>query len=180
MKAIFLSLLIFITLLGCNNTNCPSFPDYLENYYPYKKGDIIDFTNQNGDTLHLTISDNWVTRDYSFKWNCKCACEASAGFNSELESNFHLRIHGGMSLFPDENRSEIAIEFFNDQIYSDVFTLIVENLNPFKSDNSKIFGDSISIKMQENSRISSILVVKGTGLVEFFDKSQDCTWTKVE
>jgi hypothetical protein len=169
-----------MTFLSCKNTFCPSFPENIDNYFPYLKGEVIKFSNQNNDTLCITVVKNWVSDSYSYKWNCKCSCEATAGFNTDLENVHLLRIEGRITIYNEENRSELTTEIYNAHINSDTFTIILENTNPYSSENNSIFGDTIRIEKEEFNRINTILIVKGKGIVEFYDKNQNCTWIKIQ
>ena len=180
MKKLIISILIFITFFSCKSTYCPSFPENLEYFFPYVKGDVINFIDQNNDTLQLIVNENLVSDSYSIKWNCKCSCVANLGFTTDLETEHLLGLEGAIIIHPEENKSELSIKIYNAQLNSDTFTIIVENLNPYLVDTSNIFGDTIRIQKEDYNRIRSILIIKGKGIVEFFDKNQNCNWIKIE
>lgn len=172
---------IFITIIitSCQNTSCPSFPDILENYFPYSKGEVITFINQNKDTLLLTVSNNWTSQPYTVKWNCKCSCEASMGFKSEPLPDQLLTIEGQILVYPEINTSVLSIDFINSQINSDSFSLTVENVNPFSAINMNLFGDTIEVYKTDYYRISMVKIIYGHGLCEFYDEYQNCKWIKI-
>jgi|WetSurMetagenome_2_1015567.scaffolds.fasta_scaffold10350_3 hypothetical protein len=179
MKHLLINLLIIITVTGCKNTSCPSFPEIFESYFPYSEGEVINFATPQNDTLHMTISENWATQSYSIKWNCKCSCEASMGFKTNTEADHLLKIEGEILIYPDENKSVFKTEILNAQVNSDIFSIDIENKNPYLENNSNIFGDTIKIEKTNYNRISSIKIIKGKGLVEFYDKNQNCKWIKI-
>ena len=46
---------------SCEKTHCPGFPSYLTDYYPYKRGSIFSFVNQNNDTMSFWVRDFFVS-----------------------------------------------------------------------------------------------------------------------
>lgn len=179
MKQLIINLFIISTLAGCQNTSCPSFPEIIKVYMPYFKGEAINFVSSNNDTLHMVILDQWVTQPYTFKWNCKCSCEASMGFKTSLETDQLLKIEGEIIIYPEEKKSDLIIEFFNSQGNSDSFTIAVENIDPYLVNSTNLFGDTIKIEKEDSFRIENIKIIYGKGLIEFYDKIQNCSWVKI-
>ncbi len=177
MKPFLITLLILTMLTGCKETHCPGFPEYLQDYLPYSEGDVLLFTNANSDTLSLEITLSWASDSYSYKWNEKFAGGAGAGFKTALNDFFLLKIEGVIILSPDP-RSEITIDFYNN---SD-FSLIFDDVDPFKKENESLFGDTLTMENEcsGETRISEIKIVKGKGIVYFTDKQKECTWELIE
>ncbi len=72
MKAL-IFIVLTISLGSCKESYCPAFPVHLIDYYPYSKGDLVQFKNMNSDTQSIKILTNWVSDGYSFERNCKCS-----------------------------------------------------------------------------------------------------------
>ena len=52
--------------------------------------------------------------------------------------------------------------------------------NPFKEKNFEKFEDTLRLDNQYNKRFSDMVIVKGKGLTEFYDKENNCIWRLVE
>ena len=52
--------------------------------------------------------------------------------------------------------------------------------SPFKEKNFAEFDDTLRLENQYNKRFSNMVIVKGKGLAEFYDKDKNCTWRLVE
>lgn len=180
MKLLIINLFIIATITGCQATSCPSFPDVLNDYFPYSKGEVISFVNRDNDTLKIIISDQWTTQPYTIKWNCKCVCEAIMGFKTDFMVDQLLKIEGEILIYPEENKSELRMEFFNSQINSDYFAINVENKNPYSDNYTNLFGDTIQVTKADTYRIETIKIVYGKGLIEFYDKKENCNWVKID
>ena len=49
MKTVLLMLVLIPLLSGCERSKfCPGFPEKLRDYFPYKKGNILSFANEDG------------------------------------------------------------------------------------------------------------------------------------
>jgi len=180
MKSIITILLILIALPACKDTDCPAFPEKLAAYFPYQKGDLLRFTNLNSDTLSLQISENWKTGAYSFAWNCKCACGADAGFITDIDSNFLIKIEANIEVYNEEDLSRIECHISDSQFKIDDFLVKKEGINPFLPENSKLFGDTIKMENETFNRFNHVVIVYDIGLIEFWDNNQNCKWIRIE
>lgn len=177
MKLFLKALFILVVLSGCKQTHCPGFPDYLLDYLPYSEGDILHFTNTNSDTLSLEITYSWASDSYSYKWNEKCACSAGFVVRTGLNVKYNLKLEGTILLTPDP-RSEITIDYYN----NNDFSLIIDDIDPFKKENEVVFGDTITMenKYSGEVRISELMIIKGKGIVYFIDELENCKWELIE
>ena len=166
-------------LFGCRDTQCPAFPKRLLVYIPQEKGDYLRFKNLANDTLVFTVKDNWASGSSSFKWNCKCSCGSESGFETEINDKYSLRIYSGMTII-ESNFTIIGCTFYDGDSIKDQFALEMTGKDPYSKDNSSFFGDSIIIDQEENVRIVKVKIVEGKGIVEFFDKKENCKWIKME
>ena len=177
-----MKVLIFFILalgvVGCKETHCPAFPEYFLKYFPYERGDLIRFSNLNNDTLYLIVNNNWVSDSYSFDWNCKCSCGAEAGFDTDIESILSIRINGNINV--GETSVELICNFYNSEINNDVLSYYQEGINPYSKEIYSLISDTITINKQECHRIEKVKIIKDKGIVEFWDKEQNCNWVKVE
>ncbi len=181
MKAILFILLFFTALSACKDTDCPAFPENLIAYFPYIKGDVLKFTNQNSDTLSIYVEENWESESYSFAWNCKCACEADAGFKTDLENNFLLKIEGAIIIYNEDNSSEIECNFYDGEANGGgTFKISNSGINPFLPENTKLFGDTIKMENEGFTRFNNIVIVYGKGIVAFWDKNQNGNWIRID
>ena len=182
------ALLIIIIAIGftsCIEIHCPAFPKELKDlYFPYSTGEVLTFTNSNNDTLEVKIENSWTSDSHSFSSNCDCACSASAQFDTETANKFSLKIRGSInySISRDKIKKRnyyLECEFQFSYLGSDSFATEQYNFTGEKKETA-IFGDTIFIEKQECYRIGSVKIVKNKGIVEFWDKQQDCNWVKYE
>lgn len=174
-----LSISLFIALFGCRDIQCPAFPESLLAYFPHEKGELLRFKNLNNDTLIFTVKDTWASGPNSFDWNCKCSCSSEAGYETEINNKYSLQMNGGMHIL-QSNFAYIGCVFYVGDSIKGQFELEEREKNPYTKDNSAFFGDSIIIDQEENARIVKVKIVEGKGIVEFFDKKENCKWIKIE
>ena len=178
MKNIVIIIIAFAASTGCKNTHCPAFPAHFVDYYPYHVGDILRFANSENDTIALKISIVDTSGEESFGFGCDCACEFYHHFTTKGvdTSKFFIEggIHGSNNYVTGNSRFS---DFYN---YHDIFYFKKENINPHDPENSNIFGDSIILKNNEADGVNKSLIVKGEGIVEFFDVKNNCIWKKVK
>ena len=171
MKKLFL-ILLTICLAGCKETHCPSFPPGLVDYFPYTKGEELKFKNQSNDTLMLIINDRYATDSYNL--DCKCPCGADFRFETDVSSSFSLKIIGDISI------SERHILITCDFDHNDVFFYSKEGINPFNVEQQLTLPDTIILENHVFNRIGYIKIIRGEGIVEFWDKEQNGYWVKIE
>lgn len=164
--------------MGCKETHCPAFPQYLVEYFPYTNDNVLKFKNTYDDTLILNVNKDWTSDSYSFDWNCKCSCGADAGFETDLSQDYHLRIIGNINA--GENNFELICSFYDSTIHNDIFSYYKEGLNPFNQEVESSLPDTINLDLQEFSRVNNVKIIKKKGIVEFWDKKQNCVWRLVE
>ena len=177
---ILLVIILAAGIASCKQTHCPAFPPSLLNYFPYTKGETLKFQNQNNDTLALVINKNWSSDSYSFDWNCKCSCGANAGFETEMDTSFLVKVNGTIDISNDTKVSIINFYISDDKISSDDFFYRIDGVNPFLEENYSLFGDTIFFENDEYYRYNNLLVIKKKGIIEFWDKKESCTWVIIE
>jgi len=171
-------LIIMITMgvaIGCEETHCPAFPVELMGYYPYSTGDLLWFMNHNGDILEFKVANSSFTDSYSYAWNCKCACGADGGFETEMENTYSLKIQSTINIY-ENGEATLHCTFNNAWQNSDFFEIPPQ----YSSSLNEIFDEVIIMEKEEYNRIGKVKIVKGKGIVEFWDKEQNCNWVKVE
>jgi len=177
---VFLSVFILLLLFGCRDIQCPAFPEKLLAYFPYENEDLIKFKNPDNDTLAFTVKNTSASGPNSYGWNCKCSCGSEAYFETEPNDKYSLQMNGGMNLSNDPFLTNIGCVFYDGDSINDQFAWVVTDKNPYSKDNSSFFGDSIILVKEENSRISKVIIVEGKGIVEFFDRKENCSWIRIE
>lgn len=179
MKAL-LILILAVGLVSCKETHCPAFPTKLSAYYPYTNGELLKFKNSNSDTLTLKVIEDWASNSYSFDWNCKCACGTNAGFNTDSDNTYSLKIVGSISFYNENSISELSCNFYDAYVSNDGFSIQKEIENPYNEESSQFFGDTVFMEKQEYYRIGNVKIIKGKGIFEFWDKKQNCNWILIE
>ena len=179
MRALILIILI-ASLVSCKETHCPAFPTNLVEYYPYSNDEVLKFKNYNNDTLTLRINNNWVSDSYTFDWNCKCSCEADAGFNTDSDSKYSLKIEGRINFYNENSTSILSCNFYDAQLSNDNFETQEVVDNPYGEEMTKSFGDTIIMEKQDYYRIGMVKIIISKGIVEFWDKKQNCNWIMIE
>lgn len=177
---ILLTAFILLILVGCRDIQCPAFPERLLAYFPYEKSDRLKFKNIDNDTLVFTIKDTDASGPSSFAWNCKCSCGSDAGYETETNERYSLRMNGAIMISNEPYLTKIGCVFYDGDSINDPFALLVTGNNPYAKDNSAFFGDSIILVNEENARISKVTIVEDKGIVEFFDKKENCNWVRIE
>ena len=181
MKNIVIIFLISVVVAntGCKDTHCPAFPPHLVDYYPYRIGDVLMFTNLENDTISVKISSVETSDESSFAWNCECSCDFSHHFITEIDP-LALKwlfmegfIYGGEGYIGIDCR-------IGDLKSSGNFSFLKENINPHVPENSHIFGDTLIMEYNETGRFSKAVIVKSEGIIEFFDSEYDCIWEKIQ
>jgi hypothetical protein len=162
-------LLFFIS--GCRKTNCPAFPKSVANtYFPYTENCQLKFSNDNSDTSTFTINDYILSDSYSFGWNCKCACGAGASFR--MKNNLSQVIMHGV-IYCYDNEALLQIDT-NAEYY---YYYFVDGINPYSSDNVRMFGDTVRLTCADST---SVQLIVGKGVTRFFDIRQKCEWVLIE
>lgn len=168
-----------LSFTSCQETYCPAFPEALVDYYPYSTGDVLKFTNSDNDIISIEVNNDMSTDDYSFEWNCKCACEANYGFSTEMNNDYSIEISGSISIHEGPT-TIIRCSISDDKFSNDNFEYYVDGIDPFKFENNTILGDTILFEKHDYYRYNNVLIVKGKGIVEFWDKKENCNWIKIK
>lgn len=179
MKKIVFMTVLFAAMIntGCKDTHCPAFPAQLIDYYPYRTGDVLKFSNDRNEVLTMEVNFDYTSGEESFAWNCACACEAEHTFSTEFSESTELSVEG--KIYTGDNSVTLRCKF-NDWNTTDTYYLQKDNINPFASENSNLFGGTVTLEDAKANRINNIVIVKGEGIIEFFDIKNNCTWKKVK
>ena len=171
-------LLLCVIIIGCKQTHCPAFPKAIaDTYFPYSENSVLNYSNINGDTLILKIDVYSLTGSHSYKWNCDCDCEAGAAFRTKREIT-SLMMNGNIILY--DNGAFLMIGIHDDVSYDQNFYFTIDEINPYRSENVRLFGDTINLMKEDNQRFTGIQLIAEKGITRFFDKEQDCEWVLVE
>jgi len=172
-----LIIMLAISFASCKEIHCPAFPKELrDSYFPYSAEELLKFANNNNDTLEVKIKNTWISDAHSFPKNCDCECGAYAGFDTEMDNNYLLKINGAIHVYSEPRGYSLECEFYDSYLRIDGFKTSKYN----HTGETAIFGDTIFMEKQEYYRIGSVKIVKDKGIVEFWDKQQNCNWVKIE
>ncbi len=171
--------LIALFFTTCRGTDCPAFPDYLADYYPYKAGDTLKFANRQNDTLRFPIREFTKTEATSYGFCSNCECDL--GF---LQWFSEMEVKDSIDIFADIGRYDrgvrITCEFrYNERFKygKDYFYRTETSIN--LDSVSASLGDTIVFTKDEAIRINQVTIVKGKGIVEFLDEENNFLWKKV-
>ena len=189
MKKVNLIIIILLSTLFSCKVHCPPFPENLMTYYPYKKGDIIKFKNQDNDTLLLYIDEIEKSEETSFSSRCDCACLIKGGFNGHIENNNDSIVMAAISSFISISNSTYRIEFIPGSslfslYYSTEVTELIKDVNRIARYIPNIvnfeYNPGIDSLHFEYVRITKVKIEKDKGITEFYDRKSDCLWVKIE
>ena len=169
-KNIIFFMILILSLYGCRNEHCEGFPDELANYFPYSKEQTVVFVNESKDTLECKIKDIQKTMPY-YESSCKCAC-VSPNIRFDLTSSCFLEKLAGSLLLNEDGT--LSFEF---QIYT---TGEWQHLDYFQTSIPQTTEEIISIENQDAIRISAVQLIKGKGIISFYDRQLKCTWCLAE
>jgi len=93
-----------------------------------------------------------------------------------MDNNYLLKINGVIHFYSETKGYHLECEFYDSYLSSDRFETKQYNY----TGETTIFGDIIFMEKQEYYRIGSVKIVKNKGIVEFWDKQQNCNWVKIE
>lgn len=184
--AIIVALLIISALLfqSCR-VHCSAFPEWLCKYAPYVKGSTVSFKNENDSVIELKVIEFYKSEAQNFSRFCRCSCEGDmlAVLHSEqltIEINFYLDAKEGKQDVGAINKIVVSITNLDKDIagvsYKDVFS----GINPYDYGHEQKLGDTIALHNNKYDDFSDMVIVKGKGLTEFYDKENNCTWRLVE
>ena len=177
-----LIIIIATSFTSCGELHCPAFPKEVRDcYFPYSAGELLTFTNSQNDTLEIKINNTYLSdNSYSYPRNCDCWCGADARFDTETTTNFSLNINGSIHLSTESDRAQTRVYYLlcefshRDEFATEKYHFTGKEKEP------AIFGDTIFLEKQEYNRIGSVKIVKNKGIVEFWDKQQNCNWVIVQ
>lgn len=169
---------------SCGSTDCPGFPEHLVDYFPYQTGDTLSFVNQNNDSLSFCISAIEKTEDWSFGWGCKCSCNSFLFFEASDPIKRTI-VKGGIEGIYPNGKPYIHFELSNEYLEGTILTSCQLYLyeetgkDPYDPKNSALFGETVVLESLEN-QISRVMIVKGEGIIGFYDQKYNFQWETVK
>ncbi|GEM_PF-3435523 len=184
--ALIVALLIIsaLTFQSCQ-VHCSAFPEWLCKYAPYEKGSTVSFKNENDSIIELQVIEFYKSEAQSYSRNCKCGCEGDmlAALYSKpmkIEINFYLDEKWGNQGGGAINKIVVSIKSLSKDLgglsYKDDFS----GINPYDYGHEQKLGDTIALQNTKDIDFSDMVIVKGKGLTEFYDKENNCIWRLVE
>jgi len=181
-------------MTGCfGETNCPEYPEAKLNWLPYQFDNVIKFSN-NADTIDFIVNETFKSDAYSFKNNCKCACEGNALIKTDIEDKIDIKIEGYSNFYGTRTNYEYNFIKYGGDFYSalrsDDFYFSIENDNiaEYKIDN-KVYKNVIKIELDtidDNSlnwrkpEIWRLIIADSIGIIQFDDCKTRKVWKRVE
>ena len=166
-----ISVIVILLAISCKE-DCPAFPKHLIDYYPYKTGDILKFENSNNDTIEYIVRGISITEKHSIDGGCsKCACEGPLLYFLAEDMNY------------DSINGEIIGGIINLNIhYNYLVAYANKNKDFFNPKDSLLFGKTVILEPLPHNQgnISYAKVIKGEGIVEFFDTDNNWLWKKTD
>ena len=169
-KNIIFFMTLILSLYGCRNEHCEGFPDELANYFPYSKEQTVVFVNENKDTLECEIEDIQKTMPY-YENSCKCAC-APPNIRFDLTSSYFLEKLTGSLLLNEDGTLSFEFQFYTSGEW--------QHLDYFQISIPQTTEEILSIENQDAIRISDVQLIKGKGIISFYDRQLKCTWSLAE
>jgi hypothetical protein len=151
---------------SCKQEECPAFPEHLIDYYPYKVGDTLKFANQNKDTISYYIGEFNISPKHT---------STRYGICGSPELNFRAsqkHFIGNISI--GRINMEIGPSY-------GIHALADANKDPFNPKDSLLFGKTVILEPAPHNKknIDYVKVIKGEGIVEFFDNETNYLWKKI-
>ena len=164
-------ILMAVVCFGCKETYCPEFPSNI-NYFSYNKNQEITFVNSQHEESAYKIVNCENSESWSYKWNCKCECEAISEFRMKqiIDSldGYSTSVSGRIIIFGGENVTNIEMTVrFSD--FSDEYLTktLYKSKKIFHTKINKFFADTIFIKNNNNELFKKVVIVKNKGLVSY-------------
>ncbi len=179
------SFIISVLIFQSCRIHCSAFPEWLCKYAPYEEGNSVSFKNENDSVIKLEVINFYKSEANSFSRNCKCSCggDLSVGLKNEqlaLNIYFYLNENRGNQGIGTIGNIIVSIKSVDKDLaglsYKDDFP----DINPYDYGHEQKLGDTIVLQNTKNDDFSDMVIVKGKGLAEFYDKENNCTWRLAE
>ncbi|MCL2028760.1 MAG: hypothetical protein FWG79_09800 [Bacteroidales bacterium] len=183
LSAVLLGLAGMLSTTSCGK-KCIGFPEHLVDYYPYKVGDTLRFENSDKDTLSFFMWEYYWIKETTYGACSKCECNDPIGLYFQTrEGNDSISIGGWIEVFIKQEETILSCWFtyiyVNGMNASDNFSKMENTQNAFNSNHASLFGDTVTLFNENAIRINRVVIVKGEGIVEFFDAERNCLWKKI-
>ena len=182
-KAIVLSLIIIIAIISSckNQQECPAFDRNLLVWAPYEKNDTIKFENNKNDTINFIISEKTIY-DHKGIYKNGCFSECSV-YCVDNGKEFNYKIHNycddciqfSLNIFLNNKSGSFSLDTdkLNDNIINET---AIDN----KKYTNVIIIKTDTIKYPNLSHFWKIIIAKNKGVVKFYDRIDNETWTLIE
>jgi len=167
---LFVTILAGFGLLFCScGQDCPSFPEHLKDYYPYKVGDSICFVNQYGDSNIYYVNRVTATQAYTDCYHCECGCALE--FDAKNKFSADNNLSGSILILGGTSGATINLYIYYDPLY----VRSLPEKNSFNPKDSLLFGKTVIFEKM-GARFPRAVVEKGKGIIELYDAENDFLW----
>jgi hypothetical protein len=185
--------LILILMTSCfGETDCSKYPQSKLNWLPYRLSNVIKFSDMT-DTIEFTIEETLLSDAYSFKNNCKCACEANALFKTDINKTIDIKIEGYSNFYDTRTNYEYNLIKYGGDFYSaqrsDDFYFSDEN-NGIENEiiseytvGDKKYKNVLKLELDtidSKPEIWRLIIADSVGIIQFDDCKLNKTWKRVE
>lgn len=168
MKKLILLAVLLVSFTACNYYD--AFPPAMVSYFPYAKKQKLTFKNENGCLTSLTVNEMYVSKKHSQYWGVKCG-GADMRFSAQNDT---MTIQGNMNIPCMSNGAGFALEIF----------LSAGNVEYWKDYSGDAYSDQMLSEIGDTIRFTNddkeAIVVRHEGVIQFFDKQRNCTWTLIK
>lgn len=170
-------LLLVMEMMGGCGKHCPGFPDEYVDYFPYTEGETVKFTNADNDTIAFEVTGVLQVKEHKISTCGMCECDPPAVFLS-LEPTIKDSFIGKVAVVIDLSEDSKAMSFYfgffyNKEIFepnSDYLTYTIP-INTLQ--------DTVIIDEPNPKRISKLTLVKGKGIISFYDIINQSEWIAI-
>ena len=179
MKKILAPLLILFLYIGCKEA-CEPIPKEILSYMPDMEDKVIVFSNGH-DSVSLSVEYYANEMPNSCYKGHKDCCEYTAGMKTSTDSTFQIGMH--YSVFYNivgvsSLRYFISLRSSSSGYRQD-FCIDKQDIPFHQVKEHPLFGDTVYLDQKGRERYDSITVVRGEGIVRFYDNKYDCYWERV-
>ncbi len=106
-----------------------------------------------------------------YESSCKCAC-VPPNIRFDLTSSYFLEKLTGSLLLNEDGTLSFEFQFYTSGEW--------QHLDYFQISIPQTTEEIISIEKQDAIRISDVQLIKGKGIISFYDRQLKCTWSLAE
>ncbi len=167
------SLFLVIGLSSCDKTLfCSGFPEAMLSYIPYKKGEVINFTN-GSDTISFIVEKIDISVDSSYRYKCPYSCDCDIACDAFARAQL-LGILGNTNSI--KYQINTTSEFLGACVeFSQGDNSCIDSFNYYQDDVESI-PPVLTIKPEQTTYISKIQIVKDQGITMFEETASGKIW----